>query len=233
MGEAERRKVYFPGFPGSQELKAPFAERFISKDERTAASSGDFAGKGKSFPILKPGDVMAAVRSMGRAGADNHSTPTLKAHIIAIAKRKGWEKYLPKAWQSGDTPQEAADLEVTGDVIPLREGAVGQDGTAFLKLIAPGWGSSGYYSKEMLARDGPKPFPRGTKNYWNHQTLEEEAARPENDLRDLASVLTEDAHFDDAGPAGPGLYAKAEVQPDFRQNIDSLAKHIGMSIRAS
>lgn len=218
-------------FPGSAKWTSrPMSERFISKAARDAADSGSFAGKGKSFPILKPGDVMAAVRSLGRAGADNYSTDTIKANIKRIAKKKGFK--LPKAWANGDS-KEAAELELTGDIIPLKEGAVGQDGTAYLKLIAPGWGSSGYYSHEVLARDGAKAFPAGTKNFWNHQTAQEEAARPEGDLRDLASVLTEDAHYEPNGPAGAGLYAKASVQPHFREHVDSLAKHIGMSIRAS
>jgi hypothetical protein len=124
-------------------------------------------------------------------------------------------------------------LDITGDVIPLREGAVGQDGTAHLKLIAPGWGSSGYYSPALLERDGPKVFKQGTKSFWNHQTDAEESARPEGDLRDLASVLTEDARYEANGPAGPGLYARAKVFEQYRQPVDDLAKHIGMSIRAA
>lgn len=219
---------------------ARIVERFISKGERDQADSGSFAGKGKSFPILKPGDVMAAVRSMGRAGSDNYGPAALKKNIIAIAKKKGWTKYLPKSWQSGggggsDSSEAGgvADLDLVGDCIPLREGAVGQDGSALLKLIAPGWGSCGYYPAEVLERDGPKVFPKGTKNFWNHQTDAEEAARPEGDLRDLASVLTEDAHFDRKGPDGPGLYARAKVFENFRQPVDDLARHIGMSIRAS
>jgi len=81
----------------------PLYERFISKGERDKADSGDFAGKGKSFPILKAGDVMAAVRSMGRAGASNYDTATLKRNIIRIAKKKGWASSLPKSWQSGNS----------------------------------------------------------------------------------------------------------------------------------
>lgn len=212
----------------------PLCERFVSKGERDAADSGSFAGKGKSYPILKPGDVQAAVHAMGRAGAGNVGTSTLKKNIIAIAKKKGFGKYLPKAWQDGgDDSSEAAVIDITGDLIPLKEGAVGQDGTAYLKLISPGWGSSGYYSKEMLARDGAKAFPKGTKNFWDHATDAEESARPEGSLRNLASVLTEDAHYEASGAAGPGLYARAEVMPEFRQPVDSLAKHIGMSIRAT
>lgn len=210
----------------------PIYERFISKGERAAADDSSFAGKGSSFPILKPGDVGAAVHAMGRAGSSNYGMAQLKANIIRIAKKKGFGSSLPKAWQSGDDSSEAASLDLIGDVIPLKEGAVGQDGTAYLKLISPGWGSSGYYSKEMLARDGAKAFPKGTKNFWDHATDQEERDRPEGSLRNLASVLTEDAHYESTGPAGSGLYAKAEVQPDFRGSVDSLAKHIGMSIRA-
>ncbi len=89
-------------------------ERFVSKAERDAADSGDFAGKGKSFPILKPGDVMAAVRSMGRAGSDNKGTAALKASIIRIAKKKGWAKYLPKAWQDGQSASTSESLRTAG-----------------------------------------------------------------------------------------------------------------------
>ena len=77
----------------------PLYERFISQGERDKADSGDFAGKGKSFPILKKQDVMAAVRSMGRAGSSNFSTDQLKKNIIRIAKKKGWGDALPKSWQ--------------------------------------------------------------------------------------------------------------------------------------
>lgn len=140
-------------------------------------------------------------------------------------------KYL--ATEAAATEKAFKPVDLTGDVIPLREGAVGQDGTAHLKLIAPGWGSSGFYSAAVLERDGPAIFKAGTKNFWNHQTDAEEAARPEGDLRDLASVLTEDARYDVNGAAGPGLYAKAKVFEEFRQPVDDLAKHIGMSIRAT
>src|ERR1035438_1263380 len=81
----------------------PLIERFISKGERDKMAPEDFAGKGKSFPINTPGDIAAAVHSMGRAGDKNVGASTLKSRIVAIAKRKGWEKYLPKTWQGGDT----------------------------------------------------------------------------------------------------------------------------------
>lgn len=85
----------------------PLYERFISKGERDKADEGSFAGKGKSFPILKPGDVTAAVHAMGRAGSSNYGMAQLKANIIRIAKKKGWTSSLPKSWQesASTTPQ--------------------------------------------------------------------------------------------------------------------------------
>lgn len=99
----------------------PVYERFISKSERDAAGSGDFAGKGKSFPILKPGDIMAAVHSMGRAGSDNSSAATLKSRIISIAKKKGWSKYLPKAWRGNATDSNEARRDAFCKATSLQE----------------------------------------------------------------------------------------------------------------
>jgi len=221
-----------------------FTERFVSKAERDAADSGDFAGKGKSFPILKPGDVMAAVRSMGRAGAGNKSTDALKSSIIRIAKKKGWTKYLPKAWQGdtsdSSTSKEGAKQEVGGELllvesaatletIVLREAKADYE----IKLIAPGAGSSAFYPKEVLKRDGPNVFKAGTHVYLNHPTAAEEAARPEGDVKNLAGVLSTGATYQETHAKGPGLYARMKVFADHAQTVEEKAAHVGMSIRAS
>jgi hypothetical protein len=90
----------------------PLIERFISKAERSGASEDSFAGKGKSFPILKPADVGAAVHAMGRAGSGNYGMAQLKANIIARAKAKGWTSELPKAWR-GDSSSSTEGLRST------------------------------------------------------------------------------------------------------------------------
>lgn len=87
----------------------PVYERFISKGERDAADEGSFAGKGKSYPILKPADVKAAVHAMGRAGPGNYGMAQLKANISRIAKKKGWTNELPKEWR-GEGSRESADM---------------------------------------------------------------------------------------------------------------------------
>lgn len=126
-----------------------------------------------------------------------------------------------------------SEVELNTDFLPLSEAkALRQDGTATIKLIAPGWGSSGYYSQEMLERDGPKVFKKGLKQYWNHPTKSEEAERPERDLRDLAAELVSDARWESRGAAGPGLYAETKVFGPYRESVQELAPHIGVSIRA-
>lgn len=129
--------------------------------------------------------------------------------------------------------EEAADIELVGDVIPLVEAkALRADGTIRAKIIAPGWGSSGYYGADMLKRDGPRVFTKGLKSYWDHPTLKEEAERPERSLRDLAGELTSDAAWDANGPKGPGLYSDLKVFTPYQETVAELAPHIGMSIRA-
>lgn len=225
----------------------PLYERFISKSERGTAAEDDFAGKGKSYPILKAEDVSAAAHALGRAGTGNLSTNTIKARIIAIAKRKGWSKFLPKAWQGGgDVPTtkgKEADVTVQSTDLKLVESA----GPAFLedihvseaaranypvKLISPGTGTMAHYPESVLERDGPKVFKKGLLMYWNHATAAEESARPEGDLDNLAAILTKDAWYDKNGAKGPGLYSEAKVMADYAQKVEERAPFIGLSIRA-
>ncbi len=129
-----------------------------------------------------------------------------------------------------DALDEAADTTI--DIVQLQEGAIGLDGTAQIKLISPGWGSSGYYSPAVLERDGPKVFVEGTKMFADHPTPQEEAQRPERSIKDLAAVLTGNAQWQANGPDGPGLYATARVYEAWKQPINDMAPDIGVSIRA-
>lgn len=138
--------------------------------------------------------------------------------------------YIPVN-QSQVSESEAATVQ--GIVVPLIERSVRTDGTIPVKVIQAGWGSSGYYPKEVLKRDGPKVFKKDLHMYWNHPTYTESVERPERDLSMLAGVLVSDARWEEKGAAGPGLYADAKVFEGYREAVDSLAPHIGVSIYAS
>ena len=119
------------------------------------------------------------------------------------------------------------------DLVALAEAALRDDGTVPIRIIAPGWGSSGYYAPAMLERDGPRVFTAGLHMYLDHPSVSEADDRPERSVRDLAGRLVSDARWDANGPAGPGLYADAEVFAPYRDVIGEIAPHIGVSIRAS
>jgi uncharacterized protein YdaT len=139
--------------------------------------------------------------------------------------------YVPVT--TSDKQEESIDLK--GDLVVLQEKAIREDGTARICLITPGWGSSGYYSKEMLKRDGPKVFKKGTHMYMNHPTEEEDRVRPERDVRDLAGVIASDVVWEEhsSNNIGPGLYADVKVFQPYKEFIDEAAPHIGTSIRAA
>lgn len=128
--------------------------------------------------------------------------------------------------------EAAAQGEPLSEYVPLLERAVRSDGTIQVKVIAPGWGNSGYYSQSLLERDGPQVFTPGTKMYVDHPTRTEERDRPERSLKDLAATLTTPAAYLQEGPDGPGLYSFAKVFGTFKEILPDLAPHIGVSIRA-
>jgi hypothetical protein len=128
--------------------------------------------------------------------------------------------------------QNEAAAELCSDLTPLIESSVRPDGTMPIKIIAPGWGNSGYYSSELLERDGPKVYKRGLHMYLNHPTVTEKHERPERSVADLVGTLASDGRWQKNGSAGPGIYADAQVAEAFRGSLGELAPHIGLSHRA-
>ena len=223
----------------------PICERFVSKKERDSAGTGDFAGKNKSFPILKAADVSAAASSIGRAGSDNYSTDVIKKNIIRIAKAKGWASELPKAWQDGATDaSEAARAATAGGlklvettmrasdaVLELIESAAGAE--MEVKLIAPGKGSSAFYTPEALKQSVTDGIFDNAQIYINHATKTEESARPEGNWHDLAGGIKGKPYYLETHKQGPGLYGKAVFTPQYASEVRAKAAISGMSIRAN
>lgn len=128
-------------------------------------------------------------------------------------------------------PAESA-AELVGDLYPLVESVVRRDGTIPIKIIGPGWGTSGFYDSKVIEASGPAAFPAGTQMFWDHPTGTEDVDRPERSLRDLSAVLASDAYWQENGVRGPGLYGDAKVFAEYQPAIEELAPHIGVSIRA-
>jgi len=135
-------------------------------------------------------------------------------------------KEMPNHIKEADNKQTLKD-----EFVPLIEKGVHRDGTIPIKIISPGWGTSGYYSEAVLKRDAGV-YKKGTKMYWDHPTKTEESERPERSLRDLAGVLVSDGRYEENGPDGPGVYADAKVFTPYKEALGELAPHIGLSHRA-
>lgn len=129
-------------------------------------------------------------------------------------------------------PAAEAEIEITGDLVPLVEKAVKKDGSAKIKIIQAGQGSSGWYPADVLKRDAGR-FAEGTHIYLDHPSESDERNRPERSVKDLAGALTGPAVWEEQGAAGPGLYAPVKFIDSVAPHINAIAPISGMSIRAS
>jgi hypothetical protein len=100
---------------------------------------------------------------------------------------------------------------------------VKRDGTVPVVLITPGKGSSGYYSEELIARDAPVAWPKGTHVYLDH-LKEGETRTPEK----LLGTLIEETTIDDRGRA----INVFKPLTKHREWIEEVAPFVGLSISA-
>jgi hypothetical protein len=120
--------------------------------------------------------------------------------------------------------------ELTEEGAVLTE-AASKSGLLDVQIITPGWGSSGYYSPQVLEQAAKDVvFPRGTHLYLDHPTPIEQEERPNRSVKDLSAVLAEDARWD-----GKRLRGKVRTFPQYRDTLAEMAKEgaIGVSIRAN
>lgn len=100
-----------------------------------------------------------------------------------------------------------------------------------VKLISEGWGSSGYYSREMLEEYGPKVFTKNMLSYANHSTQEElEAGR---DITKIVGKYTEDAVGREDEDGKYALYAPLKVRAEWQDFVEEFKESIGASIFVS
>lgn len=167
-----------------------------------------------------------------------------RAAVVAKVKA-AWLKFHPDK-EAADFPLGEADelatsedvevvmlaeaLDIEGDFEALVETKLRRDGSVPVKVIRPGWGTSGYYPSDTLSRDA-KVF-EGARMFWNHPKRSDDDERPERDLNDLAAVLS-NVHYSESGPKGPGIYGDAKVFSPYKERVAELAPYIGVSILAS
>jgi hypothetical protein len=109
-----------------------------SEADRKKIPAEDFAGKNRSFPIVKPGDVQNAAISIGRAGSDNYSPDQLKRRIIAIAYRKGaaFVAQLPDSWKKKKDMKNASVFAKIMDMLRVAAGTETVDAEETAELVA-------------------------------------------------------------------------------------------------
>lgn len=224
-----------------EELQAALAKTWKDLEAETETTNESGANMGDAMCAMMHSSMVSSVDYRfgegyiteeeygGALGAVELCLATFRGALMADAP--GMFKRRPFDYPEETLAASEAE-EFMGDATALVESVVRRDGTIPVKIIQPGWGSSGYYPAEVLERDGPKVFTKGMHMYWNHPTQQEEAQRPERDLNSLAGVLTSDARWNPSGPAGAGLYADAKVMPFYADKVEALAPHIGLSIRA-
>lgn len=127
--------------------------------------------------------------------------------------------------------KESATEGVCEETVELREACFDAQGMGTIKLIAPGHGSTGYYSAEVLKEAATKGVFDNAQMFIDHATEEEEAARPEGSVHALAAKGGK-ATFREDGPEGAGVYTTAKAYPDMAAFLNSRSKDIGVSIRA-
>lgn len=88
-------------------------------------------------------------------------------------------------------------------------------------------GSSAYYPAEVIRRDGPTVFKKGTPMFIDHQTQEEKHQKPFGSVGDYVGELAEDAYYEN-----DGLYGEVEVFEDMAPFIKARMNRIGVSVRA-
>ncbi len=142
-----------------------------------------------------------------------------------------WKKKSESESDGSDgRPSNTTTIFDEKSVSPLTPNFIREDGTAYIRIIKPGWGSSGYYSDAMLTRDAPAIYKAGTHMHLDHPMKE---SRPERSLRTLAAVLTEDGQYLENGPWGPGVYAHSKIFSPYRTFLNEIAPYIGISHRAA
>lgn len=103
-------------------------------------------------------------------------------------------------------------------------------GRMLIKLIDAGPGSTADYPDDALREAATRRmFPAGTHMYLDHANMDRRTPSGGRSLRDLASVTTTDAVYDETTNS---LIAEAQAIAGYADLLESIAPHVGLSISA-
>ncbi len=93
-------------------------------------------------------------------------------------------------------------------------------------------GSSGYYPADVIERDGPTAFPRGTHMHIDHMSFWEMMEGSPGSLKTLAGFIDSTPVYETVDGVS-GLYADCVVISQYAQFIEEVKENIGVSILAA
>lgn len=107
----------------------------------------------------------------------------------------------------------------------------GTSGRWEVTVISAGLGSSGYYAPEVLERAAAnRLIESGTPLFFDHPGESERSERPERSVRDIAAVFTGPTRYDSRGQR---LVGEVQIFKPYRDLVNEMAPHIGLSISGS
>lgn len=111
------------------------------------------------------------------------------------------------------------------------ESSAKADGTRRVRLISPGQGSSGMYSREVLARYIAEALPKGTKVYLNHTDDDDEWKRGgTRKFQDVAGKIVTDPVYEVEAPEGEGSYADVKFTREIEEKLKDIGDVVGVSV---
>ena len=111
------------------------------------------------------------------------------------------------------------------------ESSAKADGTRRVRLISPGQGSSGMYSREVLASYIAEALPKGTKVYLNHTDEEDDYRRGgTRKFQDVAGKIVTDPVYEADAPEGEGSYADVKFMREIEEKLEDIGDVVGVSV---
>ena len=113
--------------------------------------------------------------------------------------------------------------------VALESVAVNADGSRRVRLISPGQGSSGHYSREALSTYIAEALPKGTLVYLDHTSDDAMAEGRGRSIKDIAGKFVSDPTYEVNAVEGEGSYTNVK----FTRSVEPLLEDVGDAVAVS